>query len=348
MKNIKIADKRIGKGAPVFIVAEISANHAQDFKKALALIREAKKCGADAVKFQLFTPDSITVDVDNRYFRVRHPEWGGQTLFDLYKKTYTPWEWFGKLKKTADEEGIIFFSTALDKEGVDFLEKLGVPAHKNTSFELVDLELIKDMAATGKPVILSTGMASAAEIKEAVDTARKAGSKKIILLKCVSSYPADPAEMNLRTIPDMEKQFGCPVGLSDHSMGTGAAVAAVCLGARVIEKHFTLSRKIKTPDSFFSIEPGEMSDLVRNIRIAEKSLGKVHYGLTEKEKTSRAFRRSLFAVENIRKGEAITCDNVRSIRPGDGLKPKHIKTVMGKVAKKHVKKGTPLNWGHLR
>jgi len=342
--SVTVAGRRIGKNSPVFIVAEISANHGQDFNRAVALIKQAKQCGADAVKFQTYTPDTLTIDASNKYFQIRHPKWGGQTLYQLYKQAYAPWKWFKKLKKVADDVGIIFFSTAFDKTAVDFLEELHVPVHKIASFELVDLPLIEHAARTKKPLILSTGMATIAEIREAVSTAKSAGAKKVILMKCVSSYPARPEEMNLITIPHMQKMFRMPVGFSDHSLGIGASVTAVSLGASVIEKHFTLSRKLKTVDSFFSIEPQELRMLVDTIRVLKKATGKVHYGLTKEEKGNRIFRRSLFAVEDIKKGQKFTDKNIRSIRPAHGLAPKHLKSIMGGVAKKPIKKGTPLQW----
>jgi pseudaminic acid synthase len=332
------------KGGGTFIVAEVSANHGQNFNRAAALIRKAKECGADAVKFQAYTPDTLTIDCSNKYFRIKHPKWGGQTLYELYKKAYIPWEWLKKLKKVADDSDILFFATAFDKTSVDFLEELNVRFHKISSFELVDLPLIEYAAKTGKPLILSTGMAAISEIREAINTSRKAGAKEIILLRCVSSYPTKPEEMNLRTIPDMKELFGCPVGLSDHSLGIGVSVCAVALGADVIEKHFTLSRKIKTADNFFSIEPQELKELVENVRIAEKALGKAQHKLTENEKKSRIYRRSLFAVENIKQGEFLTEENVKSIRPAYGLKPRYIATILGKKAKRDIKKGTPLSW----
>ena len=327
-----------------FIIAEISANHGQDFKRAVSLIKKAKECGADAVKFQTYTPDTLTIDVDNKHFRIHHPEWGGQTLYQIYKKAYTPWKWFEKLKKVADDLEIMFFSTAFDKTSVDFLEGLGVRLHKIASFELVDLPLIEYTAKTKKPLILSTGMAALSEIKEAVNTARKAGAKDIILLKCVSSYPARPEEMNLKTIADMKGLFGLPIGLSDHTLDIGASITAVSLGARVIEKHFTLSRKIKTPDNFFSMEPQEMKALVKNIRIAEHALGRVCYSPTKDEKNTKPFRRSLFAVKEIKKGDVFNEENIRSIRPAAGLSPKYLKRVLGSKAKKAIKKGDPLDW----
>jgi pseudaminic acid synthase len=326
-----------------FIVAEISANHGQSFKRAVALIKKAKEAGADAVKFQCYTPDTLTINCDNKYFRIKHHKWGGQTLYQLYQKAYTPWNWLKELKKIAEDLGLVFFATAFDKTAVDFLEDLDVPIHKIASFELVDLPLIEYIAKTKKPLILSTGMATLKEIKEAVDTAKKAGTKDIILLKCVSSYPARPEEMNLRTIPDMAKRFNLPVGLSDHTIGVATSIAAVCLGAKLVEKHFCLSRKIETPDSFFSLEPQEFKLLVENIRITEKALGKVHYGLTEDEKKSLVFRRSLFVVKDVRKGEIFNEENVKSIRPAYGLPPKYLSQVIGKKASRNIKRGTPLN-----
>lgn len=330
--------------SPVFIIAEISANHGHDFNRAVLLIKKAKRCGADAVKFQAYTPDTMTIDCHNKYFKIKHPKWGGQTLYQLYKKAYTPWSWFKKLKKIADDLGILFFSTAYDKTSVDFLEELNVPLHKIASFELVDLPLIEYVAKTKKQLILSTGMGTFSEIEEAVNTAKKAGAKDIILLKCVSSYPAKPEEMNLKTIPHMKKRFNCSVGLSDHTLEMSVSIAAVSLGAQVIEKHLTLSREIETPDSFFSIEPQELQVLVKNVRITEEALGKVQYRLTKGENESRIFRRSLFAVKDIKSGESFTEKNVRSIRPGHGLHPKFLKEIFGKKAKRYIKRGTTLTW----
>jgi len=341
--NFRISDRK-----PVFIVAEVSANHNQDFKIAAALIKKSKECGADAVKFQVYTPDTLTINADNRYFRIKHPQWGGQTLYELYKKAYTPWRWMGRLKRIADDLGIIFFATVFDKTSVDFLEGLRVPAYKIASFELVDLSLIEYAAKTKKALIMSTGMASLPEVKDAVSAAKNGGAKQVILLKCVSSYPARPDEMNLKTILHMKKLFGCPVGLSDHSLGTDVSVAAAVLGARVIEKHFTLSRKIKTPDSFFSIEPAEFKDLVARIRTVENALGEVRYGSTADEKKNKVFRRSLIVVRSIKKGEPLTNENVNSIRPGYGLPPKNLKLVLGKKAAQDVPEGTPLRLDMIR
>lgn len=327
----------------VFITAEVSANHGQNFNRALAMIKKAKQCGADAVKFQAYTPDTLTINCNSRYFRIKHPKWGGQTLYELYKKAYIPWEWLKKLKKVADDSGILFFATAFDKTSVDFLEELNVRFHKVSSFELVDLPLIEYAAKTKKPLMMSTGMADVSEIREAVTVARKAGAKEIILLKCVSNYPTRPEEMNLRAIPHMKKLFNCPVGFSDHSLGIGASVCAVALGADVIEKHFTLSRKIKTEDNFFSIEPNELKYLVKNVRIAEKALGNAQHKLTEDEKKSRIYRRSLFVVKDIKKGQTFSSENVKSIRPSGGLKPGCINMVLGRKAKVNIKRGTPLS-----
>ncbi|MGA1980097.1 MAG: pseudaminic acid synthase [Sedimentisphaerales bacterium] len=341
----KVTNRKGAEYQPVFVIAEISANHGQNFNRAVALIKKAKECGANAVKFQAYTPDTLTIDCGSRYFRIKHPKWRGQTLYELYQKASTPWEWFKQLKKTADDIGIAFLCTAFDKTSVDLLEELDICAHKISSFELVDLALIEYAAKTKKPLIMSTGMADICEIQEAVTTARRAGAKEIVLLKCVSSYPARPEEMNLKTIPHMKELFNCPVGLSDHSLGIGASICAAALGANVIEKHFTLSRKLKTPDSFFSIEPGELKQLVENVRIAEKALGKVNYEAAEGEKNSRVFRRSLFVVKDMKAGEVFTGENLRSIRPGDGLPPKFVKDVFGKKAKQDIKEGTPLKWG---
>ncbi len=327
-----------------FIVAEISSNHGQNFSRAVNLIKKAKECGVNAVKFQTYTPDTLTINSNNKYFQIRHSKWDKQNLYQLYQKAYTPWSWFKKLKKVADDLGIMFFSTSFDKTAVDFLEGLNVPFHKISSFELVDLPLIEYVAKTKKPLFLSTGMASITEIKEAIAVAKKAGANDIILLKCVSNYPAKFSEMNLKTIPHMKKLFRLPVGLSDHTLGITVPLAAVTLGAAVIEKHFTLSKKTKTPDCFFSIESWEMKMLVDSIRIVEESLGDVCYGLTKTQESNHFFRRSIFVVQDMQKGEKFSVENIRSIRPGYGLTPKYEKLVLGKRAKKNIKRGTPLSW----
>ena len=337
--------RRIGWGEPVYIVAELSANHNQDFEQAVALIHAAKEAGADAVKLQTYTPDTLTIPSDKEYFRIGGGTlWDGRTLYDLYGEAYMPWEWQPKLKEIADDIGIDLFSTAFDLTAVDFLEEMGVPVHKVASFEIVDIPLIEKMARTGKPLIISTGMATLGEIEEAVQAARRAGATQIALLKCTSAYPAPPEEMNLRTIPHLSEAFGVPVGLSDHTLGIAVPVAAVALGACIVEKHFTLSRDIPGPDSAFSLEPQEFKAMVEAIRTAEKALGEVHYGVSEREAQSRIFRRSLFVVRDMRAGEVFTDENVRSIRPGYGLPPKYLPEILGRRAVKDIEKGTPLNW----
>lgn len=342
--NTRSQNKAVGKTHPVFIIAEISANHGHSFDKAIALIKAAKECGADAMKFQAYTAETLTINADNEYFHIEHPKWGGQTLYEFYKKIYTPWEWFKELKKTADDVGIEFLCTAFDKTSVDMLEELNIKTHKIASFELVDLDLIEYVAKTEKPLILSTGMTSVCEIQDAVCTARKNNATNITLLKCISSYPAEPESMNLITIPHMKALFDCPVGFSDHSLGIGASVCAVTLGATVIEKHFVLSREEETPDSFFSIVPEEFKMLVENIRIAEKAIGKVWYGVSEQEEKNMFFRRSLFVVEDIKAGDKFSTTNIRCIRPGCGLSPKYLPEILGRTAKRNVKRGTPLGW----
>ncbi len=342
---IQIGKSRIGKQEPVYIIAEMSANHNQDFDQAVKIIEAAKEAGADAVKLQTYTPDTMTIKSENEYFRISGGTiWDGRTLYDLYKEAYMPWEWQPKLKKIANDLGLDLFSTPFDPTAVDFLEEMGVPAYKIASFEVVDLPLIRRIAKTGKPIIMSTGMATLGEIEEAVQAARNAGVTQIALLKCTSAYPAPPEEMNLRTIPHLAEAFGVPVGLSDHTLGIAVPVAAVALGACIVEKHFTLSRHIPGPDSAFSLEPHEFKEMVDAIRVAEKALGKVHYGISEREAKSRVFRRSLFVVKDMKAGEIFTEDNVRSIRPGYGLPPKFLKEVLGRCASHDIQHVTPLEW----
>jgi N-acetylneuraminate synthase len=345
---MRIGSRQVGSGKPIYVVAELSANHNQDFKEAVRLIQAAKDAGADAVKLQTYTPDTLTIKSDKEYFRIKGGTlWDGRTLYDLYDKAYTPWEWQPKLKSIANELGLDLFSTAFDSSAVDFLEQMGVPVHKVASPEIVDIILIERMARTRKPLIISTGMATLEEINEAVAAAQRAGASEIALLKCTSAYPAPPEEMNLRTIPDLAATFGVPVGLSDHSLGIAVPVAAVVLGACIVEKHFTLSRSIPGPDSAFSLEPYEFKEMVQAIRTAEKALGKVHYGVSEQEAKSRAFRRSLFVVEDVKAGQMFTEKNVRSIRPGHGLPPKYLKNILGKRATRNIARGTPLSWEHV-
>ncbi len=345
MKNITIGERTIGPGCPAYLIAEISANHHQDFDHAVRLIHAIKAAGADAVKLQTYTPDTLTIDCDAPDFLIGGGTiWDGRKLYDLYAEAYTPWEWQPKLKAVADDVGLDLFSTPFDSSAVDFLEQMHVPAHKIASFEIVDLELIRKVARTGKPVILSTGMAALSEIDDAVKAFREADGTQLALLKCTSSYPAPPEEMNLRTIPHLAEAFGVPAGLSDHTLGIAVPVAAVALGACIIEKHFTLSRSEPGPDSAFSLEPDEFKAMAEAVRTAEKALGAVNYEITEKEMASRAFRRSLFAVEDVKAGEPFTSRNVRSIRPGYGLAPKHIAAVICRKAACDIKRGTPLKW----
>ena len=343
--HIEIGRRRIGAGEPVYCIAEVSANHHQNFETAVRIVQAAKDAGADAVKLQTYTPDTITIQSNRECFQVGGGTlWDGRSLYDLYKEAYTPWEWQPKLKKVADDLGMQCFSSAFDASAVDFLETMDVPAHKVASFELVDLPLIQKMAATGKPLIMSTGMATLEEIEEAVRTARRAGATQIALLKCTSAYPAPADEMNLRTIPELARRFDVPVGLSDHTMGIAVPVAAVSLGACIIEKHLTLARAAGGPDSAFSLEPEEFRAMVEGVRTAEKALGSVHFGVSERESRSRVFRRSLFVVRDVKKGELFTSENVRSIRPGDGLHTRHLAEVLGKTAALDIVQGTPLSW----
>jgi pseudaminic acid synthase len=343
--DLTIGNRQIGVGQPVYVVAELSANHNQDFDQAVRLIEAAKECGADAVKVQTYTPDTITIRSDREFFQIRGGTlWDGRTLYELYGEACTPWDWQPKLKQVADDLGIHFFSSAFDSTAVDFLESMGVPAYKLASCELIDIPLLQRISRTGKPLIISTGMATIEEIEEAVVTARKERAGQIALLRCTSAYPALPGEMNLRTIPELIRRFKVPVGLSDHTMDIAVPVAAVALGACIIEKHFTLSRSLKGPDSAFSLEPAEFKSMVEAVRVAEKSLGEIHFGLTDSERSSRVFRRSLFVVQNVRRGELFSAENVRSIRPGHGLHTRHLPQIVGKRASCDIEKGTPLNW----
>lgn len=343
--HIEINGRKIGPGHPTYIIAEMSANHNQDFNRAIDIIQTAKDAGADAVKLQTFTPDTHTIKSDREYFRVSGGTlWDGRTLYDLYSEAYMPWEWQPKLKDFADQIGIDLFSSAVDPTSVDFLARMDIPAYKVASFEIVDLPLIEKMAHTGKPLIISTGMATLSEIDEAIRTAREAGATQCALLKCTSAYPAPPEEVNLRTIPHLAEAFHVPVGLSDHTLGIAVPIAAVALGACIIEKHFTLSRSTPGPDSALSLEPHEFAEMVEAVRTVEKALGKVHYGVGKHEAASRVFRRSLFVVRDVKKGESFTEENVRSIRPGYGLSVRHLKDVIGRRASQDIQRGTPLDW----
>jgi len=304
-----------------------------------------KESGADAVKLQTYTPDTITIDSDNEYFQIKQGSiWDGKTFYQLYQEAYTPWEWQPKLKKIAEELGLICFSSPFDRTSVDFLEEMNVPAYKVASFEITDIPLIEYIASKGKPVIISTGIATLADIEEAVHACRRMGNDQIALLKCTSAYPAPLEESNLRTIPNLADTFKTVVGLSDHTLGISAPIASVALGARIIEKHFILDRKMGGPDAAFSMEPDEFRSMVEAVREVEKALGTVNYDLTDKTRKSREFSRSLFVVEDIKAGESLTEENVRSIRPGFGLHPRYSGQVIGKKARTDIKKGTPLDW----
>ena len=329
---------------PVYIIAEMSANHNGSFERALETLCAAKTAGADAIKIQTYTSDTMTIDLKTPPFQIEGTLWEGRNLYELYAEAMTPWEWHAPLQAEAKQLGLDFFSTAFDPTAVDFLETLEVPIHKVASFELVDLPLIEEMAQTGKPLIMSTGMATLGEIEEAVNAARNAGCEELALLWCNSGYPAPPGEMNLRGIPHLSETFGVPVGLSDHTLGTTAATCAVAVGARLIEKHFTLSRADGGPDAAFSLEPDEFAQMVAQVREAEQMLGRVEYGPRERERASLKFRRSLFVVEDVKAGETLTEKNVRSIRPAGGLAPKFWQQVEGKTARRDLKRGEPLSW----
>jgi N-acetylneuraminate synthase len=329
----------------VYVVAELSANHNQNFDQAVRVIEAAKHAGADAIKLQTYTPDTITISSDSEYFQIKGGTlWDGRTLHELYGEAFTPWEWQPKLKVIAENLGLDCFSSAFDSTAVDFLETLNVPAYKVASFELVDIPLIKKMARTGKPLIMSTGMATLEEIDEAVTAAREAGALAVALLKCTSAYPALPEATNLKTIPALANRHGVPCGLSDHTMGITVPVAAVALGACIIEKHITLSRTFKGPDSAFSLEPSEFKSMVDAVRTTEKALGEISFGPSAHEESSRVFRRSLFAVKDVSKGEIFTLESVRSIRPGHGLHTRYLEDIIGKRASRDIARGTPMTW----
>lgn len=346
--KFQIAEKEIGDNNPTFIIAELSANHMNDFDIAVKTIEAMAEAGADAVKFQTFTPDTITIDCDNEYFQIKQGTvWDGQVLHELYEDAYMPWEWQPKLKKIAEDLGLIAFSSPFDKTSVDFLEDMNVPSYKIASFEITDIPLIEYVASKGKPIIISTGIASFEDIELTIQTCLDAGNNQVALLKCTSSYPAPLDEINLNTIPDMIEKFDCIIGLSDHTLGGDVSTAAVALGANIIEKHFILDRKMGGPDSEFSMEPHEFKQMVDSIRNVEKALGKVNYELSDKMKANREFSRSLFVVEDIKKGSVITEDNVRSIRPGFGLHPKYLNEILGKKVNQNLNKGTPFEWSFI-
>ncbi|CAM8663993.1 SpsE Sialic acid synthase [Oxalobacteraceae bacterium] len=347
MSMINIAGRRIGVEEKPFIIAEMSGNHNQSLERALAIVDAAAKAGAHGLKIQTYTPDTMTIDLDEREFRISDSKslWAGASLYKLYGEAYTPWEWHQPIFDHARALGMIPFSTPFDETAVDFLESLNVPCYKIASFENTDVQLIRRVAATGKPLIMSTGMATVAELDESVRAARAAGCRDLILLKCTSTYPATAENTNIRTIPHMRELFGCEVGLSDHTMGSGVSVASVAMGATVIEKHFTLSRAEGGVDSAFSMEPAELTDLVEATERAWQALGSVSYGPTEAERKSLQYRRSLYVVADVPAGQVLTYENVRAIRPGLGLPTKYLDVVIGKRVSRNVARGTALTWG---
>lgn len=346
MKTIQIAGRNIGPNHPPFVIAEMSGNHNQSLERALEIVEAAARTGAHALKIQTYTPDTMTIDLDEREFHISDPNslWAGTSLYKLYGEAYTPWEWHKPIFDRARKLGMIPFSTPFDDTAVDFLESLDVPCHKIASFENTDLPLIRRVAATGKPLIISTGMATVSELDETVRAARGAGCKDLILLKCTSTYPATAGNTNILTIPHLRELFGCEVGLSDHTMGVGVSVASVALGAMVIEKHFTLSRADGGVDSAFSMEPAEMAQLVVETERAWQALGHVAYGPTEAEKKSLQYRRSLYVVQDLKAGDVLTKENLRAIRPGLGLPTKYLEQILGKAVNQDVKRGTGLTW----
>jgi pseudaminic acid synthase len=346
--DFQIAGRAIGNGAPCYIIAELSANHGGKLSSAIALIEAAAAAGADAVKLQTYRADTITLDCDGPCFRIGEGTvWTGRRLFDLYDEAHTPWDWHPALFAAAEKHGIACFSSPFDDTAVDFLEMLNCPAYKIASFEIVDHGLIRKAAATGKPLIISTGMASGGEVAEAVEIARAAGAGGIALLKCVSAYPAPPEEMNLRTIAYLSQKFDCPAGLSDHTLGIPVAITAIALGGCIIEKHLTMRRADGGPDAHFSLEPNEFKQMVEGIRIAEQALGVPSFELTDSQRPSSQFRRSLFVAKPIAAGDMLTTENIRSVRPGNGLPPKHLDEILGRLAACDLATGTPLHWNHL-
>jgi len=343
--EIKIANYRIGESNKVFVIAELSANHNHNFDIAINSLRSIKECGADAVKIQTYTADTLTIDSDKDYFKIQHGTiWDGTTLYKLYKQAYTPWEWQPKLKQFADEIGLVLFSSPFDRSAVDFLENINIPAYKIASFEIVDLPLIEYVASKKKPVIISTGIATEDEIKDAVNACRKVGNNEIALLKCTSEYPALVEDTNLKTIPVLSERFQTVTGLSDHTFGITVPIAAAAIGARIIEKHFILNRDIGGPDAAFSLEPEEFKKMVVEIRQVEKALGTSNFELNDRITNNRIFARSLFVVADIKAGETFTEDNIRSIRPSNGLPPKYFYSIIGEKATKNIERGTPLSW----
>ncbi len=344
MGTIKIGNRIIGDGYPAYIIAEMSANHAGSLERAIEIIHKAKECGADCIKIQTYTPDTLTIDCDNEYFRVGNGTWEGENLYQLYGKAFTPWEWQARLKEEAEKIGIDFLSTPFDKSAVDFLEEMGIGFYKIASFEMIDIPLLQYIASKGKPIIMSTGMSTLEEIKEAVQAICSCGNEQLALLKCSSAYPALPQDMHLSTIRDMKARFDFPIGLSDHSMGGFSAATAVALGANIIEKHFCLGREIENPDASFSMTPEEFKDMVAQVRKTEEALGDVFYGVSAQEESSVVFRRSIFVTADMKKGERFTESNTRIIRPGYGEKPKYYPEILQMRAECDIRRGTPFSF----
>lgn len=347
-EQLQIQNTVIGAGNPVYFIAELSANHNQDIKRALALVEAAAKAGANAIKLQTYTPDTITIKSDRPEFQVTGTIWEGADLYSLYQQAYTPWEWHKEIFDLAKELGLHAFSAPFDPTAVSFLEELNVPAYKIASSELVDIPLLKLVAETGKPVILSTGMANGDEIEEAVHTLSTYGCKELALLKCTAAYPADAKEANLLTIPKMQQDFNCPVGLSDHTLGPAVPITAAALGAVIIEKHFTLSRADGGPDASFSLEPDEFAQMVSQVNLAQESLGQAQYAPSEKEKVSLKFRRSLYVVQDVKAGDKVSPENIRSIRPANGLHTRHYEELIGKDFDQDIPAGTPLSFDMIK
>ena len=345
-KTINIGNLTIGNESRVFIIAEMSANHLMNYDRAIEIIKAAKNAGADAIKVQTYTPDTITIDCDKKYFQITQGTiWDGITLHKLYETAYTPWEWQPKLKKIAEELGLVCFSSPFDLTAIDFMEKMDMLVYKIASFEITDIPLIRKAAQTGKPIIISTGIAELADIELALKTCKEEGNENVMLLKCTSAYPAPYEDINLKVMENLSQTFDCITGLSDHTMGSAVAIGAVALGAKIIEKHLTISRADGGPDAAFSMEPLEFEDMVKGIRIVEEAMGKVTYELTPKQKKSREHSRSLFIVKDIKAGNVLTTENVRSIRPGFGMHTKYYESILGKKVNQDISRGTPLNWG---
>ena len=347
--SFKIGNRLVGDNAPTFIVAELSGNHNQDYNRALELVHAAKEAGADAIKLQTYTADTITIDCDSPIFQINEGTiWDGRTLYDLYQEAYTPWDWQPRIMEEANKLGMECFSSPFDFTSVDFLEEMNVPAYKIASYEINDIPLIRKVARLHKPVIFATGIAYPEDIRLALDVCKEEGNEDIFLLKCVSSYPTPYEEVHLNIIPTLAKTYGCLTGLSDHTMGTAVAVGSIALGAKMVEKHLTLRRSDGGPDSAFSMEPEEFAQMVKDIRIVEKALGSSEYKLTPTQELEHGGSRSLFVVKDIAAGEILTPDNIRSIRPGDGLHTKHYEEILGRQAAFDLKKGTPLTWELLK